>query len=203
MGQLACRIQQREVFLVRLHGENQALLRDTQELLFKFADQHVRALDQGRDFVQQSLVVDRPHTAADFRRRRLQLALNFSAALGKAGDHRAIVLEQLGILVGMREHQGRDFGFKAMALGAVASRQAQGLDRHHVAAVQRDQAVCRAHKMHAAPARKLAIGFQLVLHDFGDGQLGERFFQGFLQSHLQARALDHAVVEQGFGPRFS
>ena len=124
---------------------------------------------------------------------------DLSAALGEAGNHRAIVLQGLGVLVGMLQHHGRDFGFKAVALGAVTGRQAQRFDRHHGVAVQGDQAVRGAHKIHAAPAGQLAIGLQLVLHHFGNRQFGQGFIERLLQARSQGRALDHAVVKQGFG----
>ena len=57
----------------------------------------------------------------------------------------------------------------------------------------------RAHKMHAAPARQVAIGFQLVTHNFGNGQLGQGFFKCFLQTPVQAGASDQTVVKQGHG----
>ena len=185
--QLACGVQQRKVFLVRLHRENQALLRHVEELLFKFADQHIGALDQGGDFVQQSLVVNRTeravrlsiHAVAGFGCSSLQLAHDLGASLGKAGDHGAVCFQDFVVLVGMRQHQRRDFGFKAVTLRAVAGCQAQRLDGHHHAAMQGDQAVRRAHKVHTAPAGQFAIGLQLVLHDFGDRQLGQRFLMRF------------------------
>ena len=60
VGQLALRVEQRKVLLVGLHREDQAFLRHFEELRLELADQHVRALDQRRDFVEQRLVVDRP-----------------------------------------------------------------------------------------------------------------------------------------------
>jgi hypothetical protein len=46
-------IQQREVFLVLLHGQDQAFLRHIEVFLLEFADVHLGPLDQPRHFVQQ------------------------------------------------------------------------------------------------------------------------------------------------------
>ena len=197
--QLARCIDQGKVFLIGLHREDQALLRDAQEFFFEFTSQHIRTLDQGRHFVQQGFILNRLATATDFGSRRLQLAHDLCTALGKTGDHRTLVLQCFGVLVGMWQDHGRNFGLKAVTLGGVTGREAQRLDRHHGATVQGDQAVRRAHKIHAAPTRQLAIGLQLVLHDFGNRQLGQRFFQRLLQARLQRSAFDHAVVKQGLG----
>ncbi len=197
--QLARCVDQGKVFLVGLHREDQAFLRDVQELGLELASQHVRALDQGGHFVQQRVILDRLATTPHLGSRCLQLAHDLGAALGKAGDDRALVPQGLGVLVGVLQDHGRNLGLKAVALGAVASGQAQRFDGHHGGAMQGDQAVRWAHKIDAAPAGQLAIGFQLVLHDFGNRQLGQRFFQRLLQARLQRCAFDNAVVKQGFG----
>ena len=180
--QRALGIEQGEVFLVRLHRQNQAFLRHVQKLFFKRADQHIGPLDQRRHFVQQRIVVNRHHAAADFCRRFGQLAGDFGLAVGKAGDDRAVDFQRGGVAVGVGKHHRIDGGFKTVAVREVASAQAQHLDRHHRAAVQRDQTMRRAHKVHAGPAGQFAVGFQLVAHDFRDRQLGNRFFQRFLQA---------------------
>ena len=56
--QLALRVQQRKVLLVRLHGQDQAFLRHVEEFLLEAAHQHVGALDQRRHFVQQCFIFD-------------------------------------------------------------------------------------------------------------------------------------------------
>ena len=99
----------------------------------------------------------------------------------------------------MGQHDWGHAGFKAVPLCAVTRFQAQGFDIHHGAAVQGDQAVCRAHKVHAAPAWKLAVSFKLVAHHFRDGQFGNGLNEGFLQALGQARAFDGAVVKQSLG----
>jgi hypothetical protein len=90
VGQLAAAIEQREVFLVGLHRQDQAFLRHGEEFLFELADQHVGALDERRDFVEQRVVLDR--TGAGLSGRDGKLAGDFGAAFGEAGDDRAFIL---------------------------------------------------------------------------------------------------------------
>ena len=98
----------------------------------------------------------------------------------------------------MPNHHRRDARLETVALRLVAGAQAQHLHRHHGAAVQRQQAVRRPHKMHAAPARQFAIGLQLVAHHLRDRQFGQCLFQGFLQAAAQSSAGDQAVIEKCF-----
>jgi hypothetical protein len=71
VGQLARGIEQREVLLVGLHGEDQAFLRHLQKLGIKAAHQHVGPLDQCGDLVQQGRIRDHlravTHTLAGVR----------------------------------------------------------------------------------------------------------------------------------------
>ena len=61
-------VEQREILLVGLHGQDQAFLRHGQKFGLELADQDVRALDQGGDFVEQRVILDRPAGPA-WRRR--------------------------------------------------------------------------------------------------------------------------------------
>jgi len=80
-----------------------------------------------------------------------------------------------------------------------AGGQAQGLHAdQHLGAMHHDQAVGRAHKVHAGPAV-----LQLVAHDLGDGQLGQGFVQRLLHAIGQQHALGRGFVEQGFGLAFA
>ena len=83
-----------------------------------------------------------------------------------------------------------------MAVRLLTSLEAQCFDGHHIFAMQRYQAMCRAHKVDAGPTRHFAIGFQLIGHDLWNGQLGQTFIQGFLQTLQQVGTLGHAVVKQ-------
>ena len=56
MREFASLIQQGEIFLVGLHGQDQALLWHVQKLFIKLAHQHIGALDQRGDFLDQGVV---------------------------------------------------------------------------------------------------------------------------------------------------
>jgi hypothetical protein len=115
-------------------------------------------------------------------------------ARGKAGDHRALRLELLGVVVGVLQHHRVHVGLEAVAVGLASGAQSQRGDRHDIGAMQRDQAMRRAHEVHAGPA----VG-ELVLHDLRDGQLRERLGDRLLQALGQRRAGHDAVEEQRFG----
>ena len=104
--QLARCIDQRKVFLVGLHRENQALLRHVKEFFLKLANQHIGPLHQGGHLIQQGVVFNWLHTAAHLAGRGLELANDLGAALGKTGDHSTIALECFRIFVCMAHHHG-------------------------------------------------------------------------------------------------
>ena len=174
-------------------------MRHVEELFFEFADEHVGTLDQGGDFVEQGRVVNGAHTPAHLRRSGLELAGNLITTLDEAGDDGTVLRQGGGVMVSVLKHHGGHPGFKAVALGGVASGQTERFDGYHGTAVQCDQAVGGAHKFDAAPARQFAVGLELVAHDFGNGQFGNGFVQGFLQTLDQAGTMGHAVVEQSLG----
>ena len=97
--QPALRVEQRKVFLVGLHGQDQAFLRHIEEFLLELADQHVGTLDQRRHLVEQRLVVDRPEPG--FGRSGFQLPGDFGTAFGKRGDDRALFTQEGGIAGGI------------------------------------------------------------------------------------------------------
>jgi hypothetical protein len=129
--ELARGIEQRKVFLVGLHREDQAFLRHAEELRFELADQHVGAFDQRGHFVEQRVVVNRLDAAADFGCSCRELFDDLGLAFGKAGDHCAVFLQRGGVAVGVFQHDRVHRGFKAMAVRDVAGLQAQRLDGHH------------------------------------------------------------------------
>ena len=101
--------------------------------------------------------------------------------------------------VGVAQHDRVDLGFEAMAMGLAPGLEPQRLDRHDRVAMQRDQAVRRAHEAHAAPARQLAAALELVAHDLGNRQPGDGLGQRLLQAFDQRRALGGAVEVEGLG----
>ena len=155
VAQLACLVEQRKVFLVGLHGQNQALLRHLQKGRLKAAGQHIGAFHQRGYLVQERFVVHRLRTQRCGS--SLQLACNVGAARLKAGDYCAVARQCGGVVVGMGKHHVCQSRFKTVALGGVASAQAQRGDWHYGAAVQGDQAMGRAHKAHRGPAGQFAV----------------------------------------------
>ena len=170
VAQLTRIIEEREVFLIRLHGQNQTLLWHLQERFVKVTHHHGGALHQAGHFLHQRVVEQdrfgfviakqkRFHfqTTAQALGLAAQGAHHGAAAFVKAGDHRAIARQGGGVVIGMGDLHRRHSGFKAMALCTVTGLPAQRLHRHHRAAMQRQQAMRRAHKAHGAPAGQVAI----------------------------------------------
>ena len=54
--ELALRVEQREIFLVGLHRQDEALLRHIEEFFLELTHQHMGAFDQGGDFLDQRVV---------------------------------------------------------------------------------------------------------------------------------------------------
>ena len=176
VGQLACGIEQRKVLLVGLHGQDQALLRHVQKLLSqtrRSARWGARPEPVTSSSKASSSIGSQPGP------RRLaaarQLAHDLGTALGKAGDHGTV--SAAAWRRSCRHPQSPPATTAAskrwpcVLLPAVRPSTFTGTT---AAAVQGHQAVRRAHKIHAAPARQFAIGFQLVAHHLGDRQLGKR-----------------------------
>ena len=65
--------------------------------------------------------------------------------------------------------------------------------------MQCHQTVRRAHEMDTGPPGPFAIGFELVAHDLGNRQPGNRLLKGLLQAFGQFDTGLHTVKEQGFG----
>ncbi len=166
-------------------------MRHLQKFRLESANQHIGPLHQRGHFVQQRLVVNRAHPAADLRRCGLQLAHDVGTAFGKAGNYRAFITQLHRIAIGIAQHHRIDLGLEAMALRGVARRQSQHGNRHHLAAMQRHQSMRRTHEIHRLPA----IG-QLVAHHLRNRQLGQRLFQRLLQARRQCDAFLGALIHQ-------
>ena len=192
VGQLARRIEQRKVLLVRLHRQDQALLRHVQKLGFELAQQDVGPLDQRGHFVEQRRVIDRRE--ALFGRRGLKLARDLAVAGLKTGHHCPLRFKLVRVVIGVLQHHRVDRGLEPVASRLAARLQAERAHRHHVGTVQRHQTVRRADELNRGPA----VG-ELVLHDLRDGQVGKGLVQRLLQTVGQRGAGDHAVEEQRLG----
>ena len=188
--QLAVGVGQREVFLVGLHGQDQAFLRHGQELFLELAFVDHRPFDQRGHFVQQR-----------FRHQHLvgaglgqQFGADFLLALLDAGQHLAFGRQRGGVAVGVGDGDRAlaRRGQEAVAFAGVGGGQAQQRQWQHGGAVQRDQAVRRTHELHGG-----AVG-TLIAHHFRNRQLGDRFFQRGLQARLQCAAGRGVGVEEAF-----
>lgn len=186
-------VEQREVFLVQPHRQDQAFLGHGKEFGFEFAHVDRGVLDQRAHLVQQ-----RGHVGFVAQRRLqarglvAQLALDGGAALLERGDHAARLVQQRFIGIG-RGQLDRRLRLETMAARAAAGTQAERGDVDHRVAVQRDQAVRGAHEADGGDA----VG-RLIAHDLGNGQLAQRVFQRRLQGGRQRRALGDAAVDELF-----
>ncbi len=170
VGQRAGAVEQREVLLVRLHRQDQALGRHGQELGLEAAQQDVRALDQGRHFVEQRVVFDRGQTLRV--RGMLELAHDLGAAVCKSGHHRALGFQLVGVMVGVLQHHRRHLRFEAVPLRRAARLEAERGHRDDLGAMQRHQAMHRTHEVHARPAVA-----ELVAHQLRDRQSCDRVLE--------------------------
>ena len=194
VAELAGRIEQGKIFLVRLHGENQAFLRHVEIDGLELPGQHIGPFDQRGHFVEQGIVRDRRQVVTGSAGRRLQLLRNQGAPRLEAGDHRAVGFELLRVAVGVPEHDRIDRRLEAMAMGRAARRESERRNRHDLRAVQRNQPMGGTHEMHRGPAI-----VQLIAHPLGNRQSGDRVVERPLQPLRQRRTGHHAVHEQRFG----
>ena len=189
--QPASRAFQREVLLVLLHGQDQALGRHVEERLLEPRLVDHRPFDQRGHFLQQVC-----------RHQRLRAALRGGRGhqLGDAllarverDDDLGVVTHLLRIAVSRAD---REFArrMEAVAKGAVTGGQPKCAHRNHVASVQRHQPVGRPRKLHG----RVAIG-ELVAHHLGDRQSRQRLVERGLQARLQRTAGGHAGQEHRLG----
>ena len=121
VGEPARRVEQRKVFLVGLHREDEALRRHGEELFLEAAQQHVGPLDQRRHLVEQGRIVDGHQPFAC--RHRLQLARDLAVARREAGDHPALLQQLLRVVVGVLQHHRLHARLEAVAAGLAAGGQ--------------------------------------------------------------------------------
>ncbi len=193
VGQFSLRVQQREIFLVRLHGQDQTFLRHFEELGFKFSHQHVRALDQRRHFIKQLIILN--ILKIFFFRRRSQLPHNVSATLAKTGNHRAFCFQLPRVAIGLFQHDICRRCLKTMALGGIAGSQPQHADGDDFVTIERHQPMRRTHEIDRRPAVASGVG---IAHHLGDGQFAKRIRECLLQPFRQLHACHPAIHKQGF-----
>ena len=179
-GELVCLVEQREIFLVGAHGEDQAFLRHREKLRIKTGDVDHGPFDQRGHFVEQRL--EFTQCAVQFGGLGLELCVDFRAARVEAGDDFAVVHQPRLIVVG-------DFQLnvaraeKTMAMRGASRRQAQCLHINDIRAMQRHQAMRGAHELDGLGAAIVIL--QLIAHHLRDRQLRDGFFQRRRQTRLQ------------------
>ena len=176
IGQFSGTIEQRKVFLVLTHGQDQAFGGYFEKIRIESADIHRRMFDQRRDFIQQILVF--AHCRLLFFGFRLQQFVNHGAALGEIGDDHAVFGQHGFVGLGIGDHQ-LGLPHKTMAAGFIARGDAEHGARQDGCAVQHDQAMCGAHKFRVAVA---------PAHHFGDGQFFQCGFDFCGEVRLQSAA---------------
>ena len=156
IGQLAV-VEQGKIFLIRLHGQNQAFLWNGKEACIKLCGIHRRMLNQGGDFIDQGFVVDELHVETG--RCFGELSSYHRAPGCKISDDFSTLRQHIGVLLSVRNF---DFAttHKAMPTRELTAFQSQDFARHDIRAVQQNQSMYRTHKLCIAIA---------PAHEFGDG----------------------------------
>ena len=180
VGEPARVVRQREVALVELHREDQALLRHGEERGVERAGVDDRPLDQRRDLVEQRVGHDRRRVAGG----ALELHDDVRAAGGERRDHLAFRFQRRCVGIG-RGELDRPVRQEAVAERFAPGGEAECCDRHDVRSVQRDQPV-------RGPDELLVVVIAAragVAHHLRDGQPGDRVGQRLGEGARERRAL--------------
>ena len=166
-------VAEREVLLIQLHRENQALFRNREVFLFEFGSVHHRPLGERGDFIEQRLRHD--GRAAEFGSLVVEELADQSAAVS-VGDHDTGVLQllRIGIRAVDRHFAGRH---KAVAAGHASGLETEERHWHHVFTVKCREITDRADKLN----RRFAVG-ELVAHHARDRELLGGVFNGSLKA---------------------
>ena len=170
-----------KVFLIGLHGQNQALLRYRQEFRFKFSFIHHRIFGQRIHLVEQGLRHD------DLIRTRFvfQLLVNaFATHFVIRLDH-TFGAQNMCVFMRIRNID-RSFTQKAVTIGHAIGFHAKCRHRQHIRTVQRQQTFDRADELHILLRRR--TGVNLISHDLRNRQFRRRIGQNTLQHFRQDRA---------------
>jgi hypothetical protein len=159
--QPALAIEQREVFLVLLHGQNQAFLRHFEVFGFELADINHRPFDQRRHLVEQA--VGRMDAGSKLAGSGVELCGDGCPPFREVDDD--LARSQLGDILVRMVDDDLAARQEAMALRRPAALQPEDFSGNDVLAVQEDQA------MHGA--NELVFGISPV-HQFRDRQFPER-----------------------------
>ena len=166
--QLAFLVDERKIFLVLLHADDEAFPGNLEEGLVEAARQHHRMLDQAGHFVHQLIGLAQAPAGAGTQlfRGGIQPFGNDFTACAEGSDDFARLLQDFFVIVGPPDRD-QALAEKAVAAGFVAALEPEHRARHHLVSVQQDHAVHRAHELRLAVA---------PAHDLGDRQFLERGF---------------------------
>ncbi len=187
--QLPMDILQREILLILLHGQDQALVRHGEKLAVEAGLQHDRPLDERGHLVEQRLRHERMRV--DCGRRLAQQVDDARAAPLERCDDLAFAFQLFGVGI-CRMHDDLALRQKAMPERLGATDQAEHLHRKRRMSMQRDQTMRWPRKLH----RGHAVG-QLIAHDLGDRQLLNGLVQCRLQCDQQRLPRRDAIQEHG------
>ena len=182
--ELSRRVEQREIFLVLPHGEDQAFLRHLEVRRVESPHVNARQLHQRGDFVEQLGVL--AQRAAFALRGCEQLALDLIAPPGEIRDHGAVFQQALLVFFGVAQC---DLGcaHEAMATRDIARFQPEHAALNHAAPVQHDQAMHRPHELRLARA---------PAHHFRNRQVFQRLLDDLGKRCVERRALEHDSCEE-------
>ena len=185
--QLARRIEQREIFLVLLHGQDQAFLRHFEIFSLELANIDHRPFNQRSDFVEQA--IGRIDRGVQFLCFGIELQANGFAALRKAGNGLTLRPERFDVAfgVGDRDLTGRH---EAVAARDITAGQPEQFARHQTITVQHDEPMYRTNE--------LVIGITPA-HQFGDRQLFQCVGDDAGEHLVKLGALDRSLIEKRLG----
>ena len=171
-------VEEREVFLVLPHGEDQALLRHLEKGGIEAAGIDLRPFHQRRDLIEELGIA--AETRILFGCLGLQLPLDLRSPRGVIGDHHAVALKPLGVLLRVREPD-RALAHEAVPRGRISRFQPQHLPRHDARSVHHHQTVHRPYELRVAcpPA-----------HRFRNRQRLQR-----LRHHRGERPVQHCTLD--------
>ena len=185
MDQPAFGVGQREIFLVLLHRQDQALLRNLEECPIEGSRVDGGPFDQRRHFVEQRVGHDDRGAAGGFREPRDDPR----ASLGEARNHLALGAQRLVVCV-----RGADLdvgaALEAMAVGQVSGSEAERVYRDDRLTMQRQKLVSGPHEANGG-----SIG-ALVAHHLRNRQFRDRLVERVLQRRDERASLRDVGIEQ-------
>ena len=190
MRETARCVGEREVLLVLLHRQDQALLRHGEERGIEGARVDGRPLDQRRDLVEQRVRGDQRRGAGVGGER----LLDRRTAVAERRDDLAFGPELVRVRI-RGGHVELAAAHEAMPLRAPSRGESERGDGNDLGAVQRHQAMGGADELLVVV---IAAGTR-VAHHLRDRQLFDRLLEGCLQARRKRHARSRALVKQRIG----